>query len=112
MEKGRRLRKSVDFVLVFKRGGTYVNELFILKALPNGMEISRYGFVASKKVGKAVMRNRVRRRMRKVARLTPIKPGWDLVFIARSGASGARYQDIETAMRRLLGQARLGEGWR
>ncbi len=82
----------------------------VLKALPNELVWTRYGFIASKKVGKAVVRNRVKRQMREVARLTPTRPGWDIVFIARNEAATARHQDIEATMKGLLQRAHLLEG--
>lgn len=45
--------------------------------------------------------------MREAARLTPVKPGWDIVVIARKKSVGACYGDIESAMIRLLGHAGL-----
>ena len=82
----------------------------VLKALPNELDLNRYGFIVSRKVGRAVVRNRVKRRMREVARLTPARPGWDLVFIARTEAASAQYQEIDAAMKGLLRRARLLEG--
>lgn len=82
----------------------------MLKALPNELELNRYGFITSRKVGKAVVRNKVKRRMREVARLAPTKPGWDLIFVAHSEAATARHQDIEAAMKGLLQRAHLLEG--
>jgi ribonuclease P protein component len=84
----------------------------VLKALPNRLGRNRYGFIVSKKVGKAVVRNLVRRRMRESARATPAKPGWDLVFIASNGASTARYREIKAEIEWLLKRARLLEEWR
>ena len=79
----------------------------LLKTLPNGLEFNRYGFIVSRKVGGAVVRNQVKRRMREVARLTPIMAGWDLVFIAHSEAANAQYQDLKEAMKALLRRAHL-----
>src|SRR4030042_1239283 len=61
-----------------------------LKALPNELEFSRCGFSVAKDVGKAVVRNRVRRLLREVVRITSIKHGWEIVFIARPGRSEER----------------------
>jgi ribonuclease P protein component len=110
MRKEQRLTKDSEFARVFKQGRTWIHSLMLLKTLPNGLEFNRYGFIASKKVGGAVVRNQVRRRMREVARLTPITPGWDLVFIARSEAANAQYQELEVAIKVLLQRARLLEG--
>ncbi len=63
----------------------------------------------SKRVGKAVVRNRVKRRLRECIRLTPCKPGWDVVFIARSAASEADYHQLKLAIDELTRRAHLLE---
>lgn len=102
-----RLTKSSQFAAVFKQGKFWANDVMVLKAMPNGLEVSRIGIVASKKVGNAVVRNRVRRLLREAVRLTPIEPGWDIVIVARKGAAGTRYRDIEPAFIGVLSRARL-----
>ena len=78
-----------------------------MKALPNGLELSRYGFSITKSVGKAVVRNRVRRLLREVVRLKSLKPGWDIVFVSRPSAATADYHQLDGSIGRLLGLARL-----
>jgi ribonuclease P protein component len=107
MNREQRLTKDSEFSPVLRQGKTLVHNLVVLKALPNGLEFDRYGFVVSRKVGKAVVRNKVKRRMREAVRATPIQPGWDLVFIARDGVGAASYQGIEAAIKGLLHRARL-----
>lgn len=83
----------------------------MLCALPNGLPYCRFGFTASRHVGKAVARNRARRLMREAVRLNlqHIEPGWDLVFIARSAITGACFREVEAACTALLHRAGL---WR
>ena len=62
------------------------NSYLVLYARPNRLKKNRVGITAGKKLGKAVVRNRVRRRLREVYRLNEDKfqPGWDIVVVARS----------------------------
>ncbi len=63
----------------------------------------------SRRVGKAVVRNRVRRRLREIVRrrLPQIEAGWDLVFSARPAAAQATSDDLRRAVSDLLARARL-----
>jgi ribonuclease P protein component len=63
----------------------------------------------TKRVGKAVQRNRLRRLLREIMRLQSLRPGWDIVFIARSVAVNADYHQLERAVTELLGRAQLLE---
>ena len=96
-----------QYARVYQRGRAWGDDLLVLKALPNGTGSNRYGFVVSKRVGNAVARNRVKRRLREIARLTPTHEGWDLVLIARKGAGEADYRRLEGAVKGLLRRARL-----
>jgi ribonuclease P protein component len=83
------------------------NRLLVIRVLPNGMDRSRFGFVVSKRIGGAVVRNKVKRRLREAVRLTPVKAGWDALFIARRGVEQADYQQLKQATENLLRRAHL-----
>lgn len=109
MRREQRLTQRQQFRKVYTQGKSWVNGLLVMKAVPNGLEHSRFGFSVSKRVGKAVVRNRVRRVLRECVRLTPYKPGWDVVFIARNPASEASYHQLERAVSKLARRANLVE---
>jgi ribonuclease P protein component len=75
--------------------------------MPNGLLLSRCGFSVGKNVGKAVVRNRVKRLLREITRLTLIKPGWDFVLIARSNSAVAQFDDLNEVVVSLLSRARI-----
>lgn len=79
----------------------------MLRAMPNGLPLSRCGFSVGKNIGKAVVRNRVKRLLREIVRLTPIKPGWDIVLIARSKSSVAQFADLKKIIENLLSRAQI-----
>jgi len=107
MQGERHLTKPDQYALVYSNGRSWVGGLVVMKALPNGLALSRYGFSVSRRVGKAVIRNRVKRLFRHILRLKSLEPGWDIVFIARPLAANADYAGLEKAIDDLLSRARL-----
>ena len=108
-----RLRQRADF-LAAATGPRAPVSGFVLQAL-NRREDGpvRVGFTVSKKVGNSAERNRVRRRLREAIRLLlpSIRPGWDVLVIARPAIARAEYGAISAALARLLGRAGvLAEG--
>jgi len=85
------------------------NRLLIIYIRENQEEYNRVGFTVSKKVGKATIRNRVKRRMKESYRKHQdrIKPGYDLVFIARDTAANSSKAEIESAMMHLLRRKKM-----
>ncbi len=104
------LTRPMQYALVYNEGSSWTSSLLVMKILPNGLGLSRYGFSVSKRIGKAVMRNKVKRWLREILRLTPLKPGWDIVFIARRLAATADYANLEKSVKGLLSRAQLMVG--
>lgn len=100
-----RLRLRKDFDAVFRQGRSWNNELLVLRTLPNDLSHSRFGFVTSKRLGGAVVRNRVRRRLREAVRLLPLEPAWDVVVSAKAAAARADYHELNRAVSDLLAKA-------
>ena len=75
------------------------NGFFVLYARPNRLSTNRVGLTVSKKLGCAVVRNRVRRRLREIYRLNEDRfaPGWDIVVVARSRCVGAPFGKLQDA---------------
>ncbi len=96
-----------QYGLVHRRGKSWPGNLVVVKVLPNGLGLSRCGLVVSKRVGKAVVRNRVKRWLREIARQASLKPGWDIVFIARPRAAVTGFTDLKNLILGLLAQAQL-----
>jgi len=104
-----RLTRSANFERVRRFGKSYAHPLVVLIALPNQAESSRFGVAAGRSVGNAVRRNRAKRLLRSALQqqLPVIKPGWDVVLIARHRMAGATFQQTVTALASLLGRAKL-----
>jgi len=109
MGKEERLTKPGQYALVYNKGTSRVSDLLVLRALHNDLSLSRYGLSVSKRVGKAVTRNKLKRRLREILRIIPLKPGWDIVFIIRPAASDANYASLKKTVEYLLSRVNLLE---
>lgn len=107
MRKELRLRRRKDFDNVFRQGRSWNNELLVLRSLPNELKHNRYGFITSKRVGKAVVRNRVRRRLREAVRVLPLASSWDIVVSAKARTASADFRELRGAVVDLLSRAGL-----
>ncbi|KAB3532220.1 ribonuclease P protein component [Alkaliphilus serpentinus] len=109
MESNNKLRKNEDFRKVYKYGKSMANKLLIVYYLTNNTNDNRIGFTVSKKVGKSVVRSRVKRLMKEAYRLNDhkVKLGYDIVFIARQECNTSTYAEIESAILHLLKRIKL-----
>ncbi len=92
-----RLRARSDYLRVQKKGKMIKGRFLILLSLENGLTNSRFGLTVSGKLGNAVKRNRIRRRIREIERFHrhQIKSGFDIVAIARGRARSADYNEMK-----------------
>lgn len=109
MEAINRLKKNEDFRRIYRRKKSMANRLLIIYILETRNPYNRVGFTVSKKVGKSVTRNRVKRLLRESYRLNKEKilQGYDIIFVARDTASKASYKEIESAMLHLFRKMKL-----
>lgn len=107
-----RLRSTEDFQRLRRDGRSYPHKLLQMSVLPNVLAHNRYGFIVSKRLGKAVRRNRIRRRVREAVRLLhpQLRMGYDIVFIARPSLEGQPFDVIQRIVNELTRQAGLWEG--
>ena len=101
------LTKPEQYTNVYERGTSWVNNVAVLKAFPNNLELSRYGFSVSSRVGGAVIRNRIKRRLREIFRQIQLKSGWDIILIARPAAAKLDYSHLRNSVTGLLFKAKL-----
>jgi len=105
MRREQRLAKAKEFASVYRKGRAFADKLLVLRLTDNGLARNRYGFVVGRGVGKAVMRNRVRRRLREAVRSQGPAGSWDMVIIARRPAAEADYHWLRRSLGRLLERA-------
>lgn len=113
MRREQRLKRRQDFSAVYRSGKAYGAGPLVLRVKRN-LETAapRYGFAISRKVGNAVQRNRIKRRLRALARQSGVGGQVDIVIIARPRAAEATHAELERTLRRLLARAGLREGAR
>jgi ribonuclease P protein component len=102
--------RKIQFSLVYDEGKSWAAREIVIRALHNGLDTSQLGFVVSRRVGNAVVRNRVKRRLREIVRKMPVQPGWDIVIIARIPAASAGFMDLNQSVRKLIARAGLLAG--
>ncbi len=111
--KPARLKNAREFRRVREQGRATGTALLTLGWATNDLPFCRCGYAVGRRVGGAVTRNRVKRRLREIIRLElkagHIAPGYDLVLIARPGSAQATYQQLAADVTHLLQRAQL---WR
>lgn len=115
MDKTVSLKENHLFRRAYNRGKTAADSRLALYVRRNGRKTSRLGLTVSTKLGCAVVRNRVRRRLREIYRLNEgsLSAGFDVVVVARVRAASSDYHQLEKSFLRLadkLGLLKRGEG--
>ncbi|WP_129599564.1 ribonuclease P protein component [Anaerophilus nitritogenes] len=109
MKDTLRLRKNADFKKIYAKGNSVANRQLVVFYMKNNQVDNRIGFIASKKVGNSVKRNRARRLMKEAFRIydQQIEKGYDLIFIARVNINDASYQEVEKSISHILKKSKI-----
>ena len=109
MLKNNVLRKEADFDNVYKKGRSVGDKYVVIFYIKNHRDINRTCFLASKKVGNSVTRNRARRLLRESYRLMKdsLPAGYDVIIIARNTIAGRKFQEVDRSLRRAFTRAGL-----
>ncbi len=109
MKRQERITMPRQYAEVYGKGKSYPSELIVLRTLPNNLEYSRYGLSVSRKVGNAVIRNKLKRRLREIHKIESIMPGWDIVYILRPASAEASFDSLKKSVETLLTKADILE---
>ena len=112
LSKENRLARKDDFGKIHKRGKFYGDEFLAIRVLANNLDATRVGFLVGLKISKkAVIRNKVRRRLREVFGLlikeNKLKKGCDIIVLVRPLIINKSYAEIEKAVSIVLKKANL-----
>lgn len=100
------IKENKIFKKAYYKGKKEITSNLVLYYLPNGNS-TRVGITVSKKIGKAVVRNRIRRLVRESWRTFCIKEGYDVIIVARTAAVKSEFSDIKNSLFELLSKAEL-----
>lgn len=111
MRFSRSLKLNHVFRKLYNRGDSAVNRYLVLYCQPNHLQENRVGITVGKKLGKAVMRNRARRRLREVYRLNSgrLRQGYDMILVARGRTLTASWKELNDTFLRLCRKLELLE---
>jgi ribonuclease P protein component len=104
------LRRRADFDRVFQHGRHNGGKLLSVRSVKNQQPLTRFAFAIPKRVGGAVVRNRVRRRLREIIRTYTLTEGFDVVISVRPEATKARFAHLRAELTTLMTRARLIAG--
>ena len=99
MKFSKSLKLNHVFRRLYHKGRSAAGKYLVIYCRKNGSQENRVGLTVSAKLGHAVVRNRIRRRLREIYRLheSQFQPGWDIVVVARGRAVDAPYRKLESA---------------
>ena len=107
MAKRLALTRRAQYLAVYESGKVVADRFIVVKILPNNLDCTRIGFSVTKNIGKATVRNHVKRLLKENVRVLDIVTGWDIVFIARRNIVNADYNDLTVSVAKMLRRAGL-----
>ncbi len=109
MEFTDSLKKNYEFRRLYNKGKSAATPYVVVYVKRTGRDTNRLGITVSNKIGKAVVRNKVRRRLREIYRLHEgeMQRGLDLVFVARGRSVDATYAQLEQAVLKACKQLKV-----
>lgn len=98
------LRGKSNFSKIYNRGKSIGGRFVVVFYMKNNLPYNRFAFLASKKVGNSVKRNRARRLMKESMRIANlnINEGYDIIFIARNTINDAKCSDVQRSIEKSL----------
>ena len=105
------VKSYFDFKKAYEKGKSFGNRNLILYIRKNDLEYTRIGITVSKKTGNAVVRNKIRRRIKEIYReVAPnLKEGYDLIFIIRRNVPDISFQELRSAFYHLIKLSKMGK---
>lgn len=109
MKKENRLKKRKEFAYIFKKGESVSSKFVVMVFVKSKYQTYKIGFSAGKKVGKAVYRNKVKRRIKEAVFCyrNNIKAGYNYIFVAKPNSLDASYDEIKQNVEYLLKKSNL-----
>lgn len=110
LDKQNRITRKKDIERILKKGKSFKEDFLILKTKKNDLNTFRFGFIVSQKVSKkAVVRNKIKRRLREAIKLMAkqLEPGNDNLLIVLPGEAEKKFQDIQKTIEKLLKRAKI-----
>ncbi|MFO7887647.1 MAG: ribonuclease P protein component [Eubacteriales bacterium] len=109
MKKDNVIRKNKDFKKVYKYGKSYADRNLVFFILKNNERNTRFGITTAKRINKAVVRNKIRRRLKHIVRenLDSVKDGYDVVVMSRVRGMDCDFKELENSFVKLGKKTKL-----
>jgi len=110
LSRENHLKKKKEFEKIYKQGKIIIGDFLFLKIIKNNLNTNHFGWVVSLKVSKkAVARNRIRRRLKEISRENSkdIKPGFNILIIAKPNIINKEFQEIKKELEELFQKAKI-----